>query len=182
MRARPTTRTPLAVTLETQAAWRRGQAEEDPEDERNGVWAERLAALSGQVRELPADHPSLRKIDQIIGRYDGILKADAGTRDLLSRPESSDVETWLGWLLDSYMDHEIAEIADSDPSTLLEIAEGEDPEVRLVALRQLSYYVDASIEDAVREAREAGLSWADIAGRLGKGTQTVWKKYSPAES
>jgi DNA-directed RNA polymerase specialized sigma24 family protein len=56
-------------------------------------------------------------------------------------------------------------------------AAGEDPAEGLAAVAELRELVSALEEAHVRQARERGWSWQDIADALGVSRQTVHKKY-----
>jgi hypothetical protein len=49
---------------------------------------------------------------------------------------------------------------------------------RLLALRSLAVLLGSRRAAAVLEARAEGLSWQDIADRLGMSRQSVWTRYS----
>jgi hypothetical protein len=53
---------------------------------------------------------------------------------------------------------------------------------RLLALRSIAGLVGTRRAGAVLAARTAGMSWAEIADRLGTSRQAVWKRFGPEET
>ncbi|MPV36142.1 helix-turn-helix domain-containing protein [Georgenia subflava] len=68
-------------------------------------------------------------------------------------------------------------MGESTMAALLAQAEGEDPLNALAAVTRLNREVQRTEAAAVRRARTAGASWAEIAGALGVSRQAVHKKY-----
>lgn len=52
---------------------------------------------------------------------------------------------------------------------------------RLLALRSIAGLVGTRRASTVLAARDAGMSWAEIADRLGMSRQAVWHRYGPEE-
>jgi DNA-directed RNA polymerase specialized sigma24 family protein len=52
---------------------------------------------------------------------------------------------------------------------------------RLLALRSIAGLVGSRRAGTVLAARTAGMSWAEIADRLGTSRQAVWKRFGPEE-
>ena len=61
--------------------------------------------------------------------------------------------------------------------TALEFAEGDDPRRALAAAAELRREAERLQDTAVRRARVAGMSWAEIAGLLGVSKQAAHRKY-----
>jgi hypothetical protein len=53
---------------------------------------------------------------------------------------------------------------------------------RLLALRSIAGLVGSRRAGTVVAARTAGMSWAEIADRLGTSRQAVWKRFGPEEA
>ena len=62
-------------------------------------------------------------------------------------------------------------------STLIEDADGDDPRQALAAAAELRRQAERLQDTAVRRARVAGLSWAEIAQQLGVTRQAAHRKY-----
>ncbi len=56
-------------------------------------------------------------------------------------------------------------------------AESGDPQALLARIAQQRHELDLAESVAVRRARNAGLTWQEIAGRLGVTKQAVHKRY-----
>lgn len=176
----PTTRQALAEHLSDQARWRGDKAEEYPEDKRNLEWSDRLERLSVLVGALRDDDESLLEIDRTWGRYGLDVFSTPGERtaQLTNRPDTDNFDVWLSTFTEAFTEESIELAADTDDEfELVEFAQDHDPAVALQAIRSLSYALEAWEEEAVLRARVEGYPWSRIASLLGKGRQTVWKKY-----
>jgi len=67
---------------------------------------------------------------------------------------------------------------DQDPMTLVQQAVASDPELGLGAVRVLRGLVDRWEETQVRNARQRGWNWAEIAKVLGRHRQAVHREYA----
>jgi hypothetical protein len=181
MMATPSTRRALAEYLSSQASWRSVKAEEYPEDKRNAEWSDRLRRLSAWITTLPDTHDDLKQIDRIWGRYglDVFSTAGPDTDEYVSRPNTDNFDSWLAQFTDAFTDESInAEAETGDEyASLISLAQEQDPAIALRAVRALSYATAEWEEEAVLRARVEGYPWSRIAALLGKGRQTVWKKY-----
>ncbi len=61
--------------------------------------------------------------------------------------------------------------------TLIDSAGGDDPRQALVAAAELRRQAERLQDAAVRRARVAGMTWADIADHLGVTKQAAHRKY-----
>jgi hypothetical protein len=68
--------------------------------------------------------------------------------------------------------------ADAAVATVLEVLNALPTEDRLVALRSVAVLLGSRRASTVLGARAEGMSWQDIAGRLGMSRQSVWDRYA----
>jgi Homeodomain-like domain len=68
--------------------------------------------------------------------------------------------------------------ADAAVATVLEVLNALPTEDRLVALRSVAVLLGSRRASTVLAARAEGMSWQDIAGRLGMSRQSVWNRYA----
>jgi predicted DNA-binding transcriptional regulator AlpA len=68
--------------------------------------------------------------------------------------------------------------ADAAVATVLRAINALSTEDRLVALRSVAVLLGSRRASTVLDARTEGLSWQDIADRLGMSRQSVWDRYA----
>jgi hypothetical protein len=68
--------------------------------------------------------------------------------------------------------------ADSAVATVLRVLNALPTEDRLVALRSVAVLLGSRRASTVLAARADGMSWQDIADRLGMSRQSVWDRYA----
>jgi hypothetical protein len=68
--------------------------------------------------------------------------------------------------------------ADAAVATVLRAINALPTEDRLVALRSVAVLLGSRRASTVLDARAEGLSWQDIADRLGMSRQSVWDRYA----
>ncbi len=68
--------------------------------------------------------------------------------------------------------------ADTAVATVLRVLNDLPTEDRLVALRSVAVLLGSKRASTVLAARAEGMSWQDIAGRLGMSRQSVWDRYA----
>jgi Homeodomain-like domain len=68
--------------------------------------------------------------------------------------------------------------ADAAVASVLEALVGLGTDERLLALRSLAVLLGSKRASTVLAARAEGMSWADIADRLGMSRQSVWDRYA----
>jgi predicted DNA-binding transcriptional regulator AlpA len=68
--------------------------------------------------------------------------------------------------------------ADVAVGTVLEALAGLRTDERLLALRSLAVLIGSKRASTVLAARAEGMSWAEIADRLGMSRQSVWDRYA----
>jgi|SRR5471030_1830208 hypothetical protein len=68
--------------------------------------------------------------------------------------------------------------ADSAVASVLEALATLTTEERLLALRSLAVLIGSRRASTVLAARAEGMSWGDIADRLGMSRQSVWDRYA----
>jgi hypothetical protein len=67
--------------------------------------------------------------------------------------------------------------ADAAVASVLEALAGLSTDERLLALRSLAVLLGSKRASTVLAARTEGMSWAEIADRLGMSRQSVWDRY-----
>ena len=65
---------------------------------------------------------------------------------------------------------------------LIALIQSGDPEVALAALRRLRELSEYHERRAVGAARDAGLSWQEIAEALGRRRSSVWERYHEGDA
>src|SRR5579863_861971 len=68
--------------------------------------------------------------------------------------------------------------ADTAVATVLQVLNALPTEDRLVALRSVAVLLGSRRASTVLAARADGMSWHDIADRLGMSRQSVWNRYA----
>jgi hypothetical protein len=68
--------------------------------------------------------------------------------------------------------------ADAAVSTVLNVLNALPTEERLIALRSVAVLLGSRRASTVIAARAEGMSWQDIADRLGMSRQSVWDRYA----
>ncbi|MFZ0128685.1 MAG: helix-turn-helix domain-containing protein [Candidatus Dormiibacterota bacterium] len=68
--------------------------------------------------------------------------------------------------------------ADAAVFTVLDVLNALPTEDRLVALRSVAVLLGSRRASTVLDARAEGMSWQDIADRLGMSRQSVWDRYA----
>lgn len=68
--------------------------------------------------------------------------------------------------------------ADAAVASVLEALAGLSTDERLLALRSLAVLLGSKRASTVLAARTEGMSWAEIADRLGMSRQSVWDRYA----
>ena len=77
--------------------------------------------------------------------------------------------------------HASTRAADRAARTVMEAIDALPVGDRLLALRSIAGLVGSRRAGTVLAARNAGMSWAEIADRLGMSRQAVWHRYGPEE-
>jgi hypothetical protein len=77
--------------------------------------------------------------------------------------------------------HASTRAADRAAHTVMVALDGLPVGDRLLALRSIAGLVGSRRAGTVLAARNAGMSWAEIADRLGMSRQAVWHRYGPEE-
>lgn len=78
--------------------------------------------------------------------------------------------------------HPSTQAADSAVLGVMGIIDSLSLPERLLALRSLAGLVASRRARSVLEARDVGMTWADIADRLGMSRQSVWRRFGPEET
>jgi DNA-directed RNA polymerase specialized sigma24 family protein len=73
-------------------------------------------------------------------------------------------------------------LADEATRAVMAALEGLPVADRLLALRSIAGLVGSRRAGAVLAARGQGMSWAEIADRLGMSRQAVWHRYGPEDA
>jgi predicted DNA-binding transcriptional regulator AlpA len=68
--------------------------------------------------------------------------------------------------------------ADAAVASVLEALAGLSTDERLLALRSFAVLLGSRRASTVLTARDEGMSWAEIADRLGMSRQSVWDRYA----
>jgi hypothetical protein len=77
--------------------------------------------------------------------------------------------------------HASTRAADRAARTVMEAIDALPVGDRLLALRSIAGLVGSRRAGTVLAARNAGMSWAEIADRLGMSRQAVWHRYGPED-
>lgn len=72
--------------------------------------------------------------------------------------------------------------ADGAVAVVLEVLNGLPTEDRLLALRSVAVLLGSRRASTVIAARNEGMSWQDIADRLGMSRQSVWDRYAAEDT